>query len=80
MTAGSARPTEEVVVDLGDNSIQATVEDNGSGFNVAEVLNTPQPKGIGLTTLRERAMMLGGDIRIDSTVGRGTKVALSMPI
>ncbi len=70
----------QVVVDLGDNSIQATVEDNGSGFNVAEVLNAPQSKGIGLTTLRERVMMLGGDLRIDSTVGRGTKAALSMPI
>jgi two-component system sensor histidine kinase DegS len=68
------------LVDLGDDSIQATVEDNGSGFNVSEVINNTQPKGIGLTTLRERVMMLGGEIRIDSTVGRGTKVSLSMPI
>ncbi len=70
----------QVLVDIGDNSIQATVEDNGSGFNVAEVINASQPKGIGLTTLRERVMMLGGDIRIDSSVGRGTKVALSLPL
>lgn len=70
----------QILMDIGDDSIQATVEDNGSGFNVAEVLNPAQPKGIGLTTLRERVVMLGGDLRIDSTVGRGTKVALVMPL
>lgn len=70
----------QVMVDLGDDLIQATVEDNGGGFNVSEILNASQPKGIGLTTLRERVIMLGGEIRIDSTIGRGTKVALSMPI
>ena len=57
-----------------------TVEDNGSGFNVAEVLTAMQPKGIGLSTLKERVAMLGGEIRIDSAMGRGTKVALQMPI
>ncbi len=70
----------QIMLDVGDDLIQATVEDNGSGFNVAEILNASQPKGIGLTTLRERVIMLGGDIRLDSAVGRGTKVALTMPI
>jgi two-component system sensor histidine kinase DegS len=70
----------QIFLDVSDNLIQTTVEDNGSGFNVAEVLNVAQPKGIGLPTLRERVAMLGGEIRIDSAMGRGTKVSLQMPI
>lgn len=70
----------QILLDVSDDMIQTTVEDNGSGFNVAEVLNTAQPKGIGLPTLRERVAMLGGEIRIDSAIGRGTKVSLQMPI
>jgi two-component system sensor histidine kinase DegS len=70
----------QVFLDVSEDLAQATVEDNGSGFNVAEVLTAVQPKGIGLSTLRERVAMLGGDLRIDSAVGRGTKVTLQMSI
>jgi two-component system sensor histidine kinase DegS len=70
----------QVLLDVSEDSVQATVEDNGGGFNVAEVLAATQQKGIGLSTLKERVALLGGEIRIDSAVGRGTKVALQMPI
>ncbi len=70
----------QVFLDVSEDLVQATVEDNGGGFNVAEVLNAPQPKGIGLSTLKERVAMLGGELRIDSAAGRGTKVALQMSI
>ncbi len=70
----------QVFLDVSEDTVQATVEDNGSGFNVSEVLSGSQAKGIGLSTLKERVGMLGGDIRIDSAVGRGTKVSLQMSI
>jgi two-component system, NarL family, sensor histidine kinase DegS len=78
--AHSHATRSQVFVDLSDDMLQATVEDNGSGFNVAEALNTSQPKGIGLTTLKERVSMLGGDFRIESSIGRGTKAILQMSI
>lgn len=70
----------QVFLDVSEDLVQATVEDNGSGFNVSEVLTAAQPKGIGLSTLKERVAMLGGEIRIDSAIGRGTKVSLQMSI
>ncbi len=70
----------QVFLDVSEDLVQATVEDNGSGFNVAEVLAAGQSKGIGLSTLKERVAMLGGEIRIDSAIGRGTKVSLQMSI
>ncbi len=78
---GHAHATRvQVLFDVSEDMAQVVVEDNGSGFNVAEVLNAPQSKGIGLSTLRERIAMLGGDIRIESAVGRGTKVTVHLHI
>jgi two-component system sensor histidine kinase DegS len=70
----------QVFLDVSEDLVQATVEDNGSGFNMAEVFGAVPQKGIGLSTLRERVAMMGGELRIDSAVGRGTKVSLQMPI
>jgi two-component system sensor histidine kinase DegS len=69
-----------VLLDVLEDLARVVVEDNGSGFNVNEVLNAAQFKGIGLSTMRERVAMLGGQIRIESAIGRGTKVILEIPI
>jgi len=68
----------QVGIDLSEDAIRLSVEDNGSGFDVNEVLNAR--KGIGLSTLRERVEMMGGQATIDSAAGRGTKVSLVIPI
>ena len=67
-----------ILLDVTDDQARIVVEDNGSGFNVDEMLNTPQPKGIGLSTMRERVAMLGGHLQVDSTIGRGTQVTLEI--
>jgi len=68
----------QVSIDLSEDAIRLSVEDNGSGFEVNEVLSVR--KGIGLSTLRERVEMMGGQATIDSAPGRGTKVSLVIPI
>ena len=67
-----------VALDLAEDTVRLSVEDNGSGFDVNEVLNAR--KGIGLSTLRERVEMMGGQAQIDSAPGRGTRVSLIIPI
>jgi two-component system sensor histidine kinase DegS len=70
----------EVSLDIDDEWVRASVEDNGTGFDVEEVMQAvDQYKTIGLATLRERVEMLGGQLDIDSGVGRGTKVSLEIP-
>ena len=36
--------------------------------------------GLGLLGIRERVTQLGGTIRIDSGIGRGTRLEVSIPI
>lgn len=69
----------QVALDLAQDHVQATVEDNGSGFNVDDTLKATN-NTIGLASLRERIEMLGGDINIQSSLGQGTRVQFSIPI
>jgi signal transduction histidine kinase len=50
-----------------------TIEDDGRGFQ--EELIT---KGLGLNGIRERAMMIGGEISIVSQPGEGTRTTLTL--
>ncbi len=71
----------QVTLDMDDNLVRATVEDNGSGFDVDEVLaSAGEGQTIGLITLKERVEMLGGQLQFESSIGRGTKVSLEIPV
>lgn len=69
----------QVTVDLAQEQVQAIVEDNGSGFSVDDALNNDNGT-IGLTSLRERIEMLGGEMNIQSSMGRGTRIQFTIPI
>ena len=53
-----------------------TIVDNGSGFDPAQ----PRLAGLGLTTMRERAEMMGGELRVRAVPGRGTTIHVTLPI
>jgi len=58
-----------------------TVEDNGSGFNIDDLNGQGERgKALGIASMRQRAEMLGGEILLESLVGRGTKVSAAMPV
>lgn len=61
--------------------IDLTVEDNGRGFDPAEVLRGDRPHpGWGLLGVQERSLLLGGRYEIDSAPGRGTRIHVSIPL
>jgi signal transduction histidine kinase len=59
----------------GRRSIELTVRDNGHGVDLDHVR-----RGLGLSTMRERAEYSGGSFDIESAVGRGTTIRVSWPI
>jgi signal transduction histidine kinase len=52
------------------------VKDNGRGISKAEIHNT---KSIGLLGIRERAVLLGGTLRIEGKCGKGTTLTARIP-
>lgn len=69
----------QINLDMADELVRVAVEDNGSGFELTDALNSPDAERLGLATMRERVEMLGGQIHFDSSRGRGTKVSFELP-
>jgi signal transduction histidine kinase len=53
------------------------VRDNGEGIKESEISNA---KSLGLLGMRERAILLGGEIKISGTPRKGTKVTVRIPL
>lgn len=60
-----------------EDGIAATIEDNGKGFDSKDRQNF---EGIGLKNIASRIGYLKGTVDFDSTPGRGTLVAIHVPI
>lgn len=68
---------KHVDVQLGrvDSRVVLRVVDDGRGFAFAD-----ETKGLGLSGMRERAMLVDGRLDVDSRPGRGTIVELAVPL
>ncbi|HZR70657.1 MAG TPA: PAS domain-containing sensor histidine kinase [Burkholderiales bacterium] len=60
-----------------DGAVTLSVSDNGRGFSPQD---PRKPSSFGLMGLRERAYALGGEVRIDSAPGRGTRIDVRIPL
>lgn len=69
--------TAKVKIKRIESRIIVEIKDNGKGFD-PQSLPTEQ-RSFGLTGLRERAQLLGGELVIDSHIGVGTKVSVTFP-
>ena len=76
-TARHSQATQvKVMLDMGEDRVRVSVDDNGRGFDPDSV---QQGTSLGLKLIRERAEMLGGSFEVDSAVGRGTRVSFAVP-
>jgi signal transduction histidine kinase len=62
-------------ITLAPHELHAWVEDDGCGFHADAV-----PAGTGLTSMRERAALLGGRLTVASAPGQGTQLELLIPL
>ena len=70
----------QVTLELDGQMARATVEDDGAGFDLDEVMAAAGArKTIGIASIVDRVQMLGGSLTFDSVRGRGTKAILEVP-
>ena len=60
-----------------DGTCSATLEDNGTGFDLAA---TEGGSHYGLRIMRERIEKLGGRFVIDTAPGKGTRISMTIPL
>jgi two-component system sensor histidine kinase DegS len=66
----------KVILDLGEDRVRVSVDDNGKGFDPDSI---HQNNSLGLKLIRERTEMLGGTFEIDSALGRGARILFAVP-
>ena len=59
------------------NTINLTVKDSGAGFDPHEAM---RGAGLGLTSMKERLKVVGGQLSIHSQRGRGTTIHAVAPV
>ncbi|MHB9074139.1 MAG: PAS domain-containing sensor histidine kinase [Desulfobaccales bacterium] len=78
--AKSARASHVVLTkEIDQDSVRLVIADNGTGFDQNVVAQPKDGRGWGLMIMTERARAVGGDCRIESQPGRGTRVVVEVP-
>ena len=64
-----------------DSELRLEVRDNGRGFDVAAARSgAAAGRSMGLLSMEERATLAGGRLKLDSALGRHTRLSLALPV
>ena len=64
-----------IVISNREGSVAATIDDDGRGFDNADV----RQDALGLLGMRERLALVGGTLEVESSAGSGTTIAAQVP-
>lgn len=64
-----------------NGSLEIIIVDNGHGFDVDALRRSDRPRsGLGLLGMGERVEMVGGELKIESEPGAGTRIRATLPV
>ena len=71
----------EVAVEFGEGQMRVSICDNGKGFDLGgSLVELPRLGKLGLAGMEERVRLLGGNLRLQSEIGKGTSVEVEVPV
>jgi signal transduction histidine kinase len=68
-----------VVLMCRQNEVSLIIEDNGQGFDLPSIKQRPLPP-LGIVGMRERAELVGGDLVVDTQLGKGATIHVRIPV
>lgn len=70
-----------VLIEYQDHSVDLTIRDDGGGFLVpASFTELVEAGHLGLMGIQERVWAAGGTLQVESRVGQGTEIRVSIPL
>lgn len=71
-----------VMLSCSAGNLHAVIEDDGTGFAATEAGETGEHRQnkLGLVGMKERAALVGGALTVETTAGKGTRIALQVPL
>ena len=76
----AAAGSVDITVRFSPKQVRVVIQDDGKGFDISSVMLMPPGRHIGLIGMRERALSIGGNLRVESVPGEGSRVILEIPI
>jgi PAS domain S-box-containing protein len=76
----SGATTVSVILERGSGQLRLIVEDNGRGLPGGTPEACGECEGFGLRGMRERALLLGGSLVVESLPGSGTTLYVEVPV
>ena len=71
----------KVTINKEDNQVHIAIADDGKGFDLDEVSRRhTAERGLGIASLEELARMLGGTFNLTTEKGKGTCLAMTIPV
>lgn len=67
-----------VTIYIDNKNITMCIQDNGKGFDYDTALKTS--KSLGMKSLMERCKIINAKLMVESTLGKGTKITINLPI
>ncbi|MFC2070876.1 histidine kinase [Chloroflexota bacterium] len=68
-------------VEFKEDNLLVEIRDNGQGFNLSSTLDSAISVGhLGLLGMKQRIDMLGGNIYVKTSEGKGTTISVSLPV
>ena len=62
------------------NYVNLTISNDGLGFEKSTIESTNPDRGLGLRNMQDRAELLEGSMRVNSSLEKGTTVIVSIPL
>jgi signal transduction histidine kinase len=60
-------------------TLRCSIKDNGVGFDVSSLSARIGVRGLGMIGIRERLESVGGSLALESTLGQGTELVITIP-
>ena len=70
----------DIQLHLGDRLLQLSIEDNGVGFDATCIRTGPAASRFGMTIVRDRLTLAGGELAVQSAPDRGTALSGRVPV
>jgi len=77
LTKHSRAEQAVITVERDVRDVHMRITDDGVGFDIIKAMTKG---GLGLTSIAERVRMLGGQLNIQSTPGKGTQLTIELPV
>lgn len=68
-----------VILRMADDKLEGEIIDEGIGFDPVNYIKFKDEKGMGILSMKERAILAGGTFEIMSKAGEGTRIKFVLP-